>query len=530
MRRPFIALALLLVLFLLAVSGCAPQAKAPLALSPTTAMTAMVPTPVIHPTVTATPQPQPTNTLQPARTPVVTSTRTVHPQVAVASLPHYRLEADLDYYGHRLNVRQWTTVTNDSGQSWSELVFNVSPAYWPGRFELADVTLAHAGQTGAPAISWSTTMLHIHLAPELLPGETVEVNFNFHLNLPQLDPVGWAPDGNAGWSTSITQVGDWYPALIPFREETGWQTWSYHPVGDPVRSRLADYELVVTSQPEVTIVAPGRVEGEEAGHQFRLQQARAVAFLASPEYVKVEHNDGPVPVSVYVIEDQASKASIVLDAALQALDLFSTTYGHYPYEELIIAQNGYLTAMEYSALISLSDFAFNSYQGTPDALLVAITAHEVAHQWFYSSVGSDQVEAPWLDESMAMVSEWLFYEAHYPELVEWWWHFRVDRWQPQGPVDVAVHDYADSPTFVHNMYGRAAHFMRELRLLLGEDAFIACLHDYYTQNRQGWATEDDFFASTLYYASSEELRPLVDRYFKTLPSPLTSTLLEAESE
>lgn len=463
-------------------------------------------------------------------TPIATAAQQESSPKTPASLPLYQLDAALDYYGHALNVKQETVMVNDSSRPWTEVVFNVSPAYWPGRFELVESTLIHRAKDGPAPVRWDNTMLHVPLEPALLPGERVEIAFAFKLNLPQLDAVGWAPDGNAGWGPRVTQVGDWHPALVPFSEEGGWQVWQYHPVGDPVRSRLADYELSVSGPPEVTVVAPGLIRRGEGQSQFRLRAARAMAFLASPDYLLFEDENGATPIHVFVLPESAASATVVLDTARQAIALFSDYYGSYPYEELIIAQNGFLTAMEYSALISLSGFAFDTYQGSPDALLVAITAHEVAHQWFYSSVGSDQVTAPWLDESLAMVSEWLFYEAYYPDLLPWWWRFRVDRWQPQGPVDVTIYEFGDSPTYVHNMYGRAAHFMRELRLLLGEDAFVACLNEYYRRHQQGWATADSFFAVVSPYTTPEALRGLASQYFHTLPSSLRSGPAASEAD
>jgi hypothetical protein len=37
--------------------------------------------------------------------------------------------------------------------------------------------------------------------------------------------------------------------------------------------------------------------------------------------------------------------------------------------------------------------------------LPALVAHEISHQWFYSLVGNNQAEHPWLDESLATFGE-----------------------------------------------------------------------------------------------------------------------------
>lgn len=360
-------------------------------------------------------------------------------------------------------------------------------------------------------------MLTLPLDPPLAPGAPLTVTFAFSLALPPLDPVGWGPRGNVGWGASLTQVGDWYPALVPYRPGIGWDTWVYNAVGDPVRSGLADYEVTLTTAPTLTIAAPGQ---QEAAGRYRLRRARAFSFLASPGYVRFSDPDGEPPLTVYVLSPHRESGPVVQTTARRALTLFSELYGPYPYPELVIAENGFLTAMEYSALISLSGYGFDSYEGTPDSLLVSITAHEVAHQWWYGAVGNDQVNEPWLDEAMAMISELLFYEHYYPELVEWWWWYRVERWDPAGHVDVSVLEYEDSATFVHDMYGMAAYFMRDLRALMGDAAFRDFLQAYYRRYRFGWVTGADFFEVALEYADAGELVALVRQYFRQMPGPL----------
>ncbi|MCK7481703.1 MAG: hypothetical protein M0C28_34445 [Candidatus Moduliflexus flocculans] len=41
------------------------------------------------------------------------------------------------------------------------------------------------------------------------------------------------------------------------------------------------------------------------------------------------------------------------------------------------------------------------YRGSPVSVYMESTvAHEVGHQWFYHLVGNDQLDDPWLDESL----------------------------------------------------------------------------------------------------------------------------------
>lgn len=458
--------------------------------------------------------PVPTKTIVYSPTPELTETP------LSPSIPHYDFLVHLDYPNHYVQVEQTVNLANNSTDSWEEIVFNVSPAYWPNIFSLESLEIALDGVTWSTEPQWTSTMLHVSLPRPLDLDEAITINLAFSLSLPTLDPYGWGPAGNAGWAPDVTQMGDWYPALVPYQTGRGWHTWDYKPVGDPVRSILADYDITIHAPADITIAAPGIQSDNGDIKTYRLEQARAFSFLASDQYTRLEGNVGDIAISIYVTAGHQESGTIVLEEVGRAITLFTELFGPYPYPEFIIAENGFLTANEYSALVALSGFAFESYQGNAESLLVALTAHEVAHQWWYGVVGNDQVNEPWLDEAMAMFCELLYYERHYPESVDWWWFYRVDQWQPQGFVDISVHDFLDSKTYVHNMYGVAARFMSDLRNEMGADTFLTFIHDYYTRNINQIATGNNFFTTARSYLPATTLRTLTDTYFQQTPSAL----------
>lgn len=429
---------------------------------------------------------------------------------------HYGLALDLDYTNHLVRVRQRVTLVNDSSDTWDELVFHVSPAYWPGRFVLQEVFLNRDGQPQAVRPALRETMLFIPLPDPAGPGRQVVVEMAYTLNLPEVDPLSWAPEGNTGWGPALTQVGDWYPILIPYEPGRGWSTWSYYPVGDPLAAEVADYDVAIVAPAGVIVAAAGFTVQEGDVRRYHLERARSFAFLASPAYGRLETQANGVPITVYLLIPFADRGPVVAQAAGQALELFAELFGPYPYPELVIAQNGYLSAMEYSALASLSHEAIRGYGGEPGDLLVALVAHEVAHQWWYGLVGNDQVHDPWLDEGLSMMSELLFFEHTYPELVDWWWANRVDRWGPAGVVDASIYDYPDSAAYVRNVYGLAARFMAGLREVMGHEAFLALLGDYAQANAGRLATATDFFDAVSRH-TGVDLSPLVETYFRADP-------------
>ena len=491
-----------------------------------TAVTATSPAPTNHPPTPSTIDLPPTLDLSQQTTPIPESQPTAVSTTAAPvpdnlRRPNYQIEVALDYAGRTAHITQTVTLTNNSPDHWSFLIFHAAPAHWPGFFELEQVTLTTTTIPVAITPVINNTMIHLPLSNPLLAGETAQVQFRYHLSLPRLDSLGWGPVGNAGWSPELIQMGDWYPSLVPYDAAAGrWQTWQYVPVGDPVRNELADFEVAITTDTNVVIAAPGYLSTIGDTRTYRLENGRAFAFLASPHYTTIEGYSQNTPVRVYVLGRNLSLAPIVLNTAVQSMNLFLNRFGPYPHDELIIAENGFLTAMEYSAIISLSGFAFREYNNSPRSLLTPITAHEVAHQWWYSAVGNDQVLEPWLDEALCMFAELLYFEAYHPDDVAWWWQYRVHRWRPTGYVDATIYDFDNSPDFVHDMYSQAAYFMRDLRAEMGEANFNSFLRAYYHQYQNQIATADDFFALAQSYSNSD-LTPLVGRYFATLPSVLS---------
>ena len=172
--------------------------------------------------------------------------------------------------------------------------------------------------------------------------------------------------------------------------------------------------------------------------------------------------------------------------------------------------------MEYDGLYFLSNGFYNLYQGTPGEYLIAIAAHETAHQWWYALVGNDQAMEPWLDEALCTYSERLFYEHLYPEALEWWWAYRVNYYDPRGWVDDTIynpHGYQNAyRSYRDAVYLNGARFLEDLRNLIGDEAFFSFLKDYTANYSRRITTSAEFFQLLEGY-HQKDIQPLKDKYF-----------------
>jgi aminopeptidase N len=123
-----------------------------------------------------------------------------------------------------------------------------------------------------------------------------------------------------------------------------------------------------------------------------------------------------------------------------------------------------------------------------------IAVHETAHQWWYASVADDQEADPWLDEAFATYSERLYYEHFYPDLVDWWWAYRVTFYQPAGKIDQPVESYPGFTPYRNAVYLRGAQFLEAVRIKLGDEDFFALIKDYAQANAGKIVSADDFLS------------------------------------
>lgn len=430
-------------------------------------------------------------------------------------LPQVDLNVELFYHERWMRAQQTVSLTNTSPDDWSEVVFDVPMHFHPNAFLLdsVKVTQGEDVQDGTPSFFGTETILRVPLPKPAHPGDQVQVVLGYRVIIPAIEATDWPPGGNTGWIDDIIQAGEWYPALVPYEDGKGWHTWVYHPVGDPTIYPLTDTSLTVTTDDKtVTVASGGLVDHDELAWHFHVNAARGVAFLASNQYEVSQRDLGGIQLTSVYRSADANAGKAALDIAERAIRLYVELYGPYPYDSLTIAENGFYAGMEYSELVSITDYGYSTYRNQPDSVLHVLVAHEIAHEWWYGAVGNDQTTEPWLDESLAFYSEYLYIERYYPEQEKWWWDRRVDVYNPYGPVDATIYSYEKSEYFIPSMYGQAARFLRELRQTMGDDDFFAFLKDYYTAHTWQFVTGKDFL-DTARRHSKLDLEPLIRLYF-----------------
>jgi hypothetical protein len=459
--------------------------------------------------ITATTSANATATSLPSATPTIEPSPT---EVASHSKIQYQIGVDFDFNRHTLQVTQQVTFNNPGPDAYPDLVFAVEPNLEPGVFTLKSLTLG--GDTGITGYDLAKNRLDVTPGRPMQPGETWTARFEFELSLPAIPPPSeMFKPVIFGYTDRQTNLVDWYPFLVPYEPGKGWIIHNPGYFGEHLVYPSADFDVTINLiNPPAGLIIASAHEVVSNNH-YVLNQARTFAWSASTSYNLMTASAGDVTVTSYSFPQDDEAAKMVLQNTADALSLYSRLFGPYQHAALTVVEGDFLDGMEYDGLYFLSKGFYNLYDGTPKGYLTLIAVHETSHQWWFGQVGNDQALEPWLDEALATYTEEIFYENVYPDLVSWWWDYRVNYYQPVGMINLSVYEYNGFTPYRNAVYLRGAQFLDALRKQIGDDAFFAFLKDYVATEKYQVATADDFF-TILARHTDQDISKLKSQYFK----------------
>ncbi len=424
--------------------------------------------------------------------------------------PLYTLNVTLDYDNGALHTQEKIAFRNPTGLAITEIKFNVPPARRAGAIDVRDARIF--GQAQPLTFEVTNTVLTVQLPAPLPAGAGIALAFDYVLKIPLQEVItGIGGDDSSRGPQSLT-AGHWYILVAPW-ENGDWYTPGYAPVGDNYVSEVADYEVNILAPEGIIIAGAGEESREGRLWRYSLPMARVFAFGASPVYQIDQIEQDGITYIHYTYPQHRQFTEAVLYTAARAVALYSELYGPYPYRVLRIVETGRSQGQEYSGMIGIGTTLYNGYPGRGSRHdLIATTAHEVAHQWWFHLVGNDQIRSPWLDESLARMSELRFYQRYYPRDADWWYQRYISANRPRGSIDLPLSAYPDGRAYIMAVYQRGLMFLNDMRKRIGAETFDAALRDYSEAMAYKMATPDDFF-DALARHTTEDLTDLVGGYF-----------------
>ncbi len=410
---------------------------------------------------------------------------------------------------------QRVRYVNETGVTLDEIVFRLYPNVpdMGGHLRVFDVTLN--GQPVEPLIEVRNTVLSVPVAGGLAPGESAEMTMAFIMVVER----GINPE-RFGFEHDQIQAVNWHPSFSVWEgPDKGWWKTEIDPRNnDPYYSEVAMYEMHLTYSDDISEVA---TSGIVIDHQVNDDDTITDHIVTGPQrgdnflvagnsMSKITDSADGTIVNVYFLPGGERAAAWVLQTTQRSLEVFNETFGDYPYAEIDVAQT-YIAAggVEYPGIMVVDNtFWLN---GSPNT--ERITAHEVAHQWWYGLVGNNQGEVPWLDESITSYSEGIYLREGYDDNEESyrsWLQGNVQNFNGYlglGGNNLTMNrNTKDFPPFTVGtlIYTKGRVFYSELEELIGREAFYAALQSYLSDKKYELSTSGDL----LYHfeqASGQEL-------------------------
>lgn len=363
----------------------------------------------------------------------------------------------------------------------------------------------------------------LFLPDPVLPGDTIIITTPFRVRIP------YGNFSRMGYSQGIFQVTQWYPKPAVY-DMNGWHPMSYLDQGE-FYSEFGSYDVTITLPSDLVVGASGKLstESEKLWLQnyasawrteqfddnyseinktirFKADGVHDFAWVAGKQFI-IERDSLVLPSSGRTIEinllytsDQAVIWSNANRYVKRSLLTFSDWIGEYPYDVFtaIQAPLGAGAGMEYPgmAIIGHSEDEYS---------LDEVLAHEVCHNWFYSALGNNERNYPFMDEGLTSAMESRYMQKFYPGKKLWELYFHnnklpkifgihkmpVERsteieWlipardNIEQPLNLSSEEYT-SANYSSMIYNKAGQSFNFLRSYLGNYLFDSIMNQYYIE-------------------------------------------------
>jgi len=392
--------------------------------------------------------------------------------------------------------QQEVRYTNQEDVALQEIYFHLFPNLLGGSIEVSDLTVD--GQPAEAEYQAQNAVMRVPLATPLAPGEQAIIRMNFEVEVPT---EGGSNYGVFATIDDVLALAHFYPQIAVYDDE-GWNIDVPPPNADVTYADSSFYLVQVTAPAEQVIVTSGIEIGDStAGAEQQLLVAagptRDFYLASSDRYTVVSQQVGETTVNSYGFPEFTMQNKQALSYAVGALESMGDRFGPYPYTEFDVAPTpNQALGVEYPGATVIRaelydpDLQFGELPAS--SLMEGTVAHEVGHQWFYSTVGNDQLDEPWVDESLTQYITYLYFlDTYGPEAAQGFRQSFVDRWQRVEMADIPIGMPAGNYSgreYSAIVYGRGPLFFERLAEEMGQGTFDEFLRDYYQQNKWGIAT------------------------------------------
>ncbi|MFC1641747.1 M1 family metallopeptidase [Myxococcota bacterium] len=269
--------------------------------------------------------------------------------------------------------------------------------------ELGAIDLWPGADPHSPGDSDDRTDIRVPLPSPVAAGSGLTLDVEFESQLPSLVE-------RTGFVDSFHFVAQWFPKLARREPDGTWRHFRFHPQAE-FYADFGRYHVTLDVPDNMRLGATGVRTAEQRASgrmvvEYQAQQVHDFAWTAWDQYRERTEQIDNVQVHLLYPPGHDRNARRGLEALRFALPHFEKRYGDYPYATLTVVhpprQAFPAGGMEYPTLITTGGSWWTGYLSRE---IEAVTVHELAHQWFYGMLASDESAWPFLDEGLATYAE-----------------------------------------------------------------------------------------------------------------------------
>ncbi|MBU3144026.1 M1 family metallopeptidase [Clostridium sp. CF012] len=364
--------------------------------------------------------------------------------------------------------------------------------------EIGDITITNVTiDNKKMEFTQDKQILKIKPTTDINSNQSIIIQIDFTLKLP-------ISQNRLGYYNNVYSVTNWYPIISIYDTKTDkWDENPFHPTGESNYSDIANYNVSINVPENMILASTGTTnsnkKGEKATKTYAItaENVRDFVFIMSPSFKVITKKCDDITVNSFYLEDGAKetskRAEELLDLSIDSLKFFGDNFGKYPYKEFDTVETyvqGF--AMEYPQLIQMGKY-FPSYNNEIGFAEEA-TVHEVAHQWWYVTVGNNEFKDSFLDESLTAFSTAYYFEKKYGKYssvgIAVSLRDKIDIYKGcSTPINVSV-DQIKPKEFGKLIYKMGALVFENLRQKVGQEDFLKIIKTYYAKNTFKNATLD----------------------------------------
>ncbi len=402
----------------------------------------------------------------------------------------YHLEFKIDDDMTHITGNEKVRYTNTEDTELKEVRLRLFSNILGGKMSVENITVND--QKVDPSYELKDSLLILPFTQPLAVGQNAIINMDFAITVPDSVDLNF---GVQAFFDNVLALAHAYPMIAVYDDE-GWNAEIPPQSGDVTYADMSFFIVKVDAPKIVNLVSSGREinRAENGSRQTVMIEAGPVRdfyLAASSDYEAFTKESNGITYRFYTRSTLKNGAEAALDDAVKAVEDYSQRYAPYPYTELdFVSTPTQALGIEYPGMIAIAQQIVKP----DDNRLEAVIAHEVGHQWFYNLVGNDQLDDPWLDESLAQYVTLQYYGDEYGQGGYQGFHQNLEsRWARVNnadiPVGLPVREYSGAE-YGAIVYGRGALFFEALREKMGTEAFDAFMKDYTETNAWNIATPE----------------------------------------